>query len=154
MRFIFLMAVIIFATNSQIQNFESNNPRFINSAFNSSAPCFSLYSDNSSTNGDDIIRIKVTRISTGTSQTWDTNTIVIPGQAFLGNFGLCDYYNIEITVSVGGNCSVGIQMNGGSTILACHDVCCGDGQTITFNNIYLSSPFGIPWNIFLKEGSC
>lgn len=124
------------------------------------APCFWLYVTNTSNNADDILAVKLTRNSTGQSQTYSvdpgTHNMTFLG-AGAGNF--CGTFNIEITVSTGGfNCAVGIRNRLSGVVYACQDgICCADGQVITFPSVPLSNPGSggsLEWEVFLYNGSC
>lgn len=149
-KLLIILCLFAISTSFKSDNSNSNEPN------KSRLPCNYLYSDNQSTNSDDIIQIKLTDLQT--NQVYTFGGLIGSGYTYLDQ-NFCSNYDIEITVSVGGtSSSVGIKANlyfGSPTIIACEENIIGiDGYKVNFSNVNFNSYGPGYFEFYLKNGGC
>jgi len=147
-----LIVLCLFVISTSFKSDGSNSKEFNKSMM----PCNYLYSDNQSTNSDDIIQIKLTDLQT--NQVYTYSGLIGSGYTYLDQ-NFCSNYDIEIIVSVGGiPSSVGIKANlyfATPTIIACEEGISNiDGYKVNFHNVNFNSYGAGNFVFYLKNGGC
>lgn len=155
MKHLILFSSLLFSLLLTSQNLSSSTERLFQNNLNSKAPCFKLYTNNTSTNSDEFNSIRLTKVSDGSTQLYvvymNQNGLVAEGA---GTW--CGTFDITINASFGGlSSAIGIKNKTTGVVYYCQSgICCGDSQIFTINNVPLSSPFGTSWEVFLYNGPC